>query len=253
MKRKYFGLFATVAILFVTSPAKSATIATMQLTSAGTNIVGGVYVDPYFATINGVANQLVICDDFVDDTYLNESWTADVTQVSNLTSTSPVKWTTGAAANPSVAGLAGGLDETHAYIVAAILATEILQAYNAHDTTAAGEYTFALWGLFDSSAFSYNAGATFNMNNAKTDLSNAITAANGKALSDYAGVTIYTPDQNYAITCPGGNGSCNTTPPQEFLTVRTPEASAPVLLALDLSVLVGLTMLLRRRAIASCK
>src|SRR5438552_4612156 len=54
------------------------------LTSAGKNVCDGVYISPYFATVNGATNTPIVGDDFRDDSYLNNSWTADIQPFSNL-------------------------------------------------------------------------------------------------------------------------------------------------------------------------
>ena len=60
----------------------------INLTGAGNNVMDGVYVGPYTATVNGSSTQ-IICDDFSDESYVGESWTANVTTLSNLNGT---KW-----------------------------------------------------------------------------------------------------------------------------------------------------------------
>ena len=65
-----------------------------------------VYVDPYTATINGVQSVPVICDDFTDDTYSWESWTANVFRyngsITSLESTAPTANTFGSAAGYAI-------------------------------------------------------------------------------------------------------------------------------------------------------
>ena len=57
----------------------------ITMNSSEPYVMNGIYVGPYNATVNGQSAQ-IICDDFADDTYLNQSWTANVTTFSNLTS-----------------------------------------------------------------------------------------------------------------------------------------------------------------------
>ncbi len=57
--------------------------ANMKLTNPGNNVLAGIYVGPYYATIDGVPNVPIICDDFTDETYVGESWTANVTTVAS--------------------------------------------------------------------------------------------------------------------------------------------------------------------------
>src|SRR5271154_5705804 len=64
----------------------------ISMSSGGPYVMNGVYVGPYSATVNGQSSQ-IICDDFADDTYLNESWTANVTSFSNVGSSKTPMWT----------------------------------------------------------------------------------------------------------------------------------------------------------------
>ncbi len=204
----------------------------MDLTSAGNNIVGGVYADPYTAYINGV-QTLVICDDYTDESYVPESWSATVTNMASLNTSSTVLWKSGA----------DGLSEDQAYVVAAYLATEIIEAYDTSNWTAAGEYSYALWGLYVPAAFNdipSEAGV------AEADLAAAVTATANQTIANYANVNIYTPNGT-APTCPGYPNGCPNSPPQEFLTVTTPEASTPVLMAVDLFGFIALVGFLRKR------
>ncbi len=56
----------------------------VTLTSAGNNVYDGVYVSPYYATVGGVTNTPIVCDDFKDDSYLNTPFTANVQSFSSL-------------------------------------------------------------------------------------------------------------------------------------------------------------------------
>lgn len=206
--------------------------ATMTLTSAGNNVMDGVYVDPYYATVNGVQTW-VICDDYADDSYLNESWTANIYNYSNLGNTrNTTKWNLTAT------------QQTQDYDEAAYLTAGLLKAFESNNTIAVGEITFALWGVFDSAAItsltawnsSYGAAAQNYLTQAKKQ-----TYTTG----EFSNVLVYSPNMSDPITCSGG--PCPTKPPQEFLVVQTPEAPALVVLAFDLLALVTVAFLLRRR------
>jgi hypothetical protein len=91
--------------------------------------MGGVYVSPYSALIDGMP-ALVVCDDFYAHTNIGPpAWTANVTQ-----------------------GIGGSLSNTRwqdagLYDQAAWLVTQIMSAYSAGDTARQGHASFALWGL----------------------------------------------------------------------------------------------------------
>ena len=62
--QKWWGV-AALALLCIAPCAFASSSLTM--TGAGNNVMDGVYVGPYYATVSGVANSPVICDDFADE------------------------------------------------------------------------------------------------------------------------------------------------------------------------------------------
>jgi hypothetical protein len=218
-------LLTLLALLFSITRASADGTSSMVLTSAGSNVLDGVYVGPYVATVGGVANTPVICDDYEDESYVPESWTAYVSTFPNL---ADVKFT-----SPS---------EQQDYDEVAYLALELLAA--PPNSLKAGEIQYALWGVFDP--------------NAITALT-AYSATDGAAAGAYllgaeknystltptqlAEFTFYTPDPNDPLTCNGK--SCPKTPPQEFLVVNTPEPASFVLVAIG----VACVLCLKRRSI----
>jgi hypothetical protein len=110
----------------------------VDLTSVQGSSYDGVYVSPYYATVNGVATT-VVCDDFADESKLPSSWTAAITPFSSL--------------NAGVGGLAGtawgNVSGTtfSMYEEAAWLTLQVL----AQTPGSQGQidYSYALWALFD--------------------------------------------------------------------------------------------------------
>jgi hypothetical protein len=206
----------------------------MTLTGAGSNILAGVYIGPYYATINGQANVPIICDDFSDESYIGESWSATKTTVSsNAATMMSVKL-----------GLNTSTQQTD-YAEASFLAEQLLAGAvcppgtTTCSTTSgdhAGDIQFALWQLFDSTGnptpFSYLSGT--DLTNAQAWLNYATTAGVAPA---------YTTDSNVAVYSPYPKG-----PPQEFLQVQMPEAQAPIYWAIDLAGLGALVFYARRRS-----
>jgi hypothetical protein len=168
----------------------------IDLTSAGNNVMDGVYVGPYNATVNGKSTQ-IICDDFVDDSYVGESWTANVTTLSNLNGT---KW--------------GGMaNATQLYDEAAWLATQMLSPVYSGNATQVGYLAYALWAVFQPSAVKSWLGATSPTWLAVQGWLN-FAAAQHFTPNEFANFFLYTPNLSDPITCNGGK--CATTPPQEF-------------------------------------
>jgi hypothetical protein len=168
----------------------------INMTSAGNNVMDGVYVGPYNATVNGKSTQ-IICDDFVDDSYVGESWTANVTTLSNLNGT---KW--------------GGMaNATALYDEAAWLATQMLSPKYSGNATQVGYLAYALWAVFQPNAVKSWLGAN---SAAWQAVQGWLNSAGTQKFTpgEYANFFLYTPNFNYPITCNGH--ACPTAPPQEF-------------------------------------
>jgi hypothetical protein len=97
----------------------------------------GVYVRPYYATVNGVANTPVICDDFADDSVIGHTW--------NFT-----------ANNFSTLGSALWGNQTQNYEAAAWLTLQMLSLNgNPSNNTQVGYLSYAIWSLFDKAALTH--------------------------------------------------------------------------------------------------
>jgi hypothetical protein len=180
----------------------------INMSSGGPYVMNGVYVGAYSATVNGQASQ-IICDDWSHDTYLNESWTANVTNFSNLSSSTQPIWSSKSGASTL-------------YADAAWLATQMFVPAN-QNNNAQGYLAYALWSLFNPSAL--NGLSTSQLAGVNAWLAK-IPA--GLTPSQFANFFIYTPDLSKSITC--GGGSCPTAPPQEFLGfISAPEGGAALL------------------------
>jgi hypothetical protein len=179
----------------------------ITLTSAGNNVMNGVYVGPYTATVNGTSTQ-IICDDFVDDSYVGESWTANVTTLSNLNGT---KW--------------GGMaNATQLYDEAAWLATQMLSPAYSNNPMQVGYLAYALWAVFAPSQVESWLGANSAAWQAVQGWLNT-AAAQHYTPGEFANFFICTPNLNYPITCNGH--ACTTAPPQEFFGfLSTPEGGS---------------------------
>jgi hypothetical protein len=219
-------LYAIAAVLCV---APSFAQVSMTLTGPGSNgALGNVYIGPYVATIGGVKNVQAICDDFVHDTFLQESWTANVSSLPNTQQYEQAAWLTLQLLSSTSAPCNGG-------------------------TNCAGDIQYALWQLMDPTApqgqltpFDYlnSKGLTADLSSAQTFLTNSGLSANYSGI-DYSRFSVYTPDLTKPITC--SPGPCASTPPQNFIVVRTAEPSSLAILGLDLSAVGALVFFLKRR------
>jgi len=226
------GYFAVMVFLFCMAPAALAqNTASMTLTGAGNNVLGGVYVGPYTATIDGVSTQ-VICDDWQDESDINETWTANVNTLSPLSNPGELKW-----------GNNQLLYDQVGWLINQMLAPPATcPAGGTCDIV--GDISFALWELTYcsvNSCPSVSTSGTPFANLSGNDLTNAenwLSAAEKLTSSsftagEFSSWTIYTPS-------PGP-------PPQEFIT--TPESPTLLLLGTDLFGLVALVVVLRRRIV----
>lgn len=256
---QHIAMGALALVMLTGSSLVAEPTATLYLVNPGSGAnLAGIYTSPYNGSINGGPTVPIICDDFADETYQSEYWQTFVTPLSTVTSESSVdntlKWTG-----------AGTLNQAQAYEAAAILAVDILQSPAASLNQEL--YSYALWALFDPTSTVANPGPgaidwlnthgdggdvpTVNsyVNAAINDVTNPSATINGQTLSQFLNtyhVTIYSFDTSVAPTCPGGG--CPP-PPQEFLTVTTPEASTPIVMAVDLLAFLGLFAFLRRRSV----
>jgi len=210
---KWWLGFAVAALCIAPSALADTSI---TLTGAGNNPVDGIYVGPYYATVNGVKNTPVICDDFADEVYINESWGA----------ISP----SGSIANPTGATFAGQANSGQKYDAVAFLAEQLfaLSPSDATYSSDAAKLQYAIWDIFDPN------GVSGYLNTIDpTLLASAISDANGALAGTYTSgefsdLSILTPDPG---TQPSGDGR-----PQEFI-VRTPEPGTFALLGIGLLML----------------
>src|SRR5438445_9484026 len=77
--RKLLAVFAGLVLVSVCAAAD-----TIRLTGVGGNNEGGVYTVPYYLSINGGANQVVMCDDYTHDVVINETWQGHLYTYSQL-------------------------------------------------------------------------------------------------------------------------------------------------------------------------
>jgi hypothetical protein len=213
--------------LVLCAPAVFAdTLTVTGVNPSGANL-GGVYTGPYVATINGVSNILVICDDFQTHTSLNQQFTVTETRVSDLT---------GPDANQVVKfDRDDASDQQADYMTAAYLATQMIAV---DQSTLAGRLqaslmNFAIWSLFDGSAL--NVLTATQQTAAMGYLTLAQNATSSFTVDMYSNVSIWTPTPNSAA--------------QEFISVRVPEPSIAGLLAFNAIFLGALGWFLRRRGI----
>jgi hypothetical protein len=201
-----------------------------------------VYVSPYSATITGANpySGYVICDDYSDDVTVGETWTAES---ATLGSGGVTNGLFEATKNNQLTGiLTSSYSGAQGYNMVAYLADELMtnNTFNTNEV-AADALSYAIWTIFTPGAYNNISGDTVNGINIQsvvvTDIQSAW--ANAGQNSNYNGptVTVWTPT----------SWSGQTGRPQEYLTIQTPEASALAYLAVDLTTVLGILFLVRRR------
>jgi len=260
MNSSYRRFWLLTAVVLVCASVSLAQQTSVNLTGTGdSNVVwnggSGVYVDPYTATVGGLGSTSVICDDWANNSYQNEQWTANVTSVTSLGS-SQTPMFSGLAANASPWNTTA-ISQAQLYNALAWLGSQLLA--NPQNYQNQTEVSFALWEL------TYYAGLTGSVT--KTDLSNPTTFLSGSAeagwqsaisalIAQALGIaTSATPfnAQGWEIltptgsTCSSAPSTCPTWYPQEFL-VYTPEASTIVMFAAGVLGLLAMAFFFRRNA-----
>jgi hypothetical protein len=247
------------------------TTCTLQLTGPPPGpTMAGYFIDPYTALVGragqtvppiGGVSTSVICDDFqANISTSTPPWQANqITLGTLLTSDSG-----GASASTAVKfdQTGSGAAQALAYVEGAYLATQIFAAAQANNTTAQGEYTYAIWELFDPGV------AIQHLNNTLTDGGGAIAAAQAGTYLSQALQFAQSFNGNYSTlsssqSCPNCLSMFIYTPTDQgiqeldaFATVApaavpAPEPSATALLAVYLSSLIGLIFVFRRRTVRS--
>jgi hypothetical protein len=210
---------------------------TVDLTSAGGFVWDGVYVSPYYGTVDGVANTQLICDDFMDESQINgKAWNANITQFSSLSASTlgSTLWGSYYSGSQSTQTIIDWYEEA-AWLTLGLLAQPAKSADKAY-------YSYAIWAVFDASGVlswlnSHNDTAACNFifgagNNCKnTNLTAGallLTAQNSYASGNYSNFLIITPLLNGEV-CTPGTGTC---PSQEFFEIVAEGGTAAMYLLL---------------------
>lgn len=201
----------------------------MTVTGVGSGAsYDGIYLSPYYATVGGVTNVPVICDDFADESILGAKYNASVTQFSGINGTN-TSWGV-AGANMALYGAVG-------YLTQQVLAQTPGSNQQIIDT-------YALWAVFDPSGVE-----TYLKNNPVTSGSlttsslcdqifggtsgcTTSTASHGSLLwnaennyttGEFAGMEVLSPNNSNGSLCSAGSGCAA----QEFITM--PEGGTALL------------------------
>jgi len=248
--RKYWFLLAVAVAVLALAPATFAQV-NMQLTGVNGASAGGVFTDPYLGTVNGVSST-IICDDYSDDSFFNETWQANATNLASAGSASTLKWGGDDATVKIGSGPTLTMNTQTLYDAVGYLSTQMLGAANGEPQEA---YSFALWELTctygtPNGAAGLGKGCATNpfstiSGQLLTDAQNDLNAALSQNYTpgEYSNIEIYTPISGTQGMC--GTNPCATTPPQEFIVV--PESSTIAMVGADVLGLLALAFFFRRR------
>lgn len=200
-------------VAFVAAIPAAAAPVNVKLTGVGGANQGGVYVAPYYLSINGGAPIPMMCDDYTHSVYVGESWTATIQTFATLS------------------GTRFGAGAFQQYAEAAWLFSQFLA-----NPSKAGNINFAVWYLFSPSAVAANKGgwtagaqAWFAAAQAwfSSNCSSSSKSCTGINLAQFIFIT---PTN---LTGPGS--------PQEYIAMVTPEPATIALFAVGLLFLGFLT------------
>jgi hypothetical protein len=249
------GSSCLIACLVLLCFAPCAFAQNVNVTSAGNFVYDNVYVSPYYATVNGVANTQVICNDFADETKLNTSWPANITQFSNLSSSlGNTVW--GAWYSSAAGGSISSSTITQWYEEAAWLTLQLLAQPSGTNNQA--WYSYAVWAVFDPSGvvnWLKSFGDTTACNKIFGSGNNCVntnvtggylqTAQADYMTGNYSNFEIISPTNGGTVCTPyiSGHGNCNS---QEFFMLVAEGGTAAMYLLLAALSCVG-AMLFRSR------
>ena len=207
MRSRIWPVLVVTAFFALTLSAHANPIVTMTIVGVGGAHQHGVYVAPYYLTVDGGAPIAMACDDFTHEDHIPETYTAVVSTIADLSMTRFF-------ASYGVDGY-----------------KEVFWLYDQYlqNPSQAGNINFAIWAIFDPaiignpSYWDANEQAWLNAAN------NALTSG---ALNsyDFSAFVVYTP--------------IDPTTPQEMIT-KTPEPASMVLFGSGLMTLAG--VIRRRR------
>lgn len=232
-KRANRSLWPLALVLLCLAPlAFSQSDISVTLTSAGQYTDDGIYVSPYYATVNGAQNTSIVCDDFKDESTIGSTWNANIVSFSSLSATNiPTAW-----------GNALGVSQStfQLYEEAAWLTIQTLG--QAPGSQGQINYSYAVWAVFDPSGVASYLDNNGNPGAANIALCNAIfgggncathnvtggllgtAQGNNYYAGEFSNVVVIAPLVSGSNTqvCDAEGGNC---PAQEFMEV-VPEGGA---------------------------
>jgi len=199
-------LFLLLAALCITAIPVFAGPTQITLTSVGGASQGGVYVAPYYLSVNGGTPIEVICDDYTHSVYVGESWTATLQTFASL------------------GGTRFGAGAFQQYAEAAWLFTQFLS-----NPSKAGDINFAVWDLFSPSAVQKNtSGWTSGAQNWLTAAQTWFSQNCTLSTSSCQGINL----SAFVFITPTNLTGSNS--PQECIEMTTPEPVSIALFAVGL-------------------
>jgi hypothetical protein len=192
--------------------------------AGGPNSGGGAYVYPYYFSIDGAAATVpLICDDYIHDVSIGESWQATVTPLTSY-----------AGALTPLAST--GLTKQQAYEETAFLFSNLSGTPTQSDAVA---LNFAIWGLFSNAALTSSTYGSSGAAGWKTQADAAISPESPTFLASLSNYVVYTPISG---TQPRDYGL-----PQEYIGFAPSSVPEPASLVMLGTGMMGLAGFVKRR------
>lgn len=219
---RFLGLLLLGALAFPTTGSAQQQVQVTGVNGANAN---GVYIGPYYGSTPGLPTLDLICDDYLNEVNIGDTWTANFTNVASgvvggsMSTLAQTRW-----------GQVYGNDAVSGYLRAIWLAK---QFYTRPQSDWAGIHA-AIWNIFTPNSPTNWAGASSWLARANDAQDAGLT--NADDLKYWYVVT--------DVQTRGGEGG-----KQEYLTYITPEPETLLLLGTGIAALVLFTGFVRRTAV----
>jgi len=249
------SLWLALAIVLGIAPGAFAQVNLYLADAGNNNVMDNIYVGAYDGSVNGGANQQIVCDDFADESYVGHNWSANVMSVGDLNASNLGNTVWGAyyLAHGQMASTIISW-----YQEAAYLTVQLLTGNNSQ--TMQGYLSYAIWAVMDPGEVK-----AWLTSHGDTNAYNAVFGTNGLLANaalkygsmSYANILIYSPGSfvngQWQVCSPNVGGAGGNCAGQEFFgMMQVPEGGSALMYLLLGGVSCFGAMFFRQRQQVSC-